>query len=136
MRGPKPKYPVELTTEEEKELRQLVRSHKTPQAKAKRARILLAAFDHPDWTNQQIAREAGTVDRVVRRWRRRWSETRSIEDLPRPGRPRVFPPCGESASHGIGLQPPSRGGGAADEVEQLGDCAEVDSPGRGAADRS
>jgi hypothetical protein len=92
MPGPKPKYPVELTTEEEKELRQLVRSHKTPQAKAKRARILLAAFDHPDWTNQQIAQEAGTVDRVVRQWRRRWSEMRSIEDLPRPGRPRHFSP--------------------------------------------
>ena len=92
MRGPKPKYPIELTTEEEKELRQLVRSHKTPQTKAKRARILLAAFDHADWSNQQIAREAGTVDRVVRIWRRRWWETRSIEDLPRPGRPRVFSP--------------------------------------------
>ena len=92
MPGPKPKYPVELTTEEAKELRQLVRSHKAAQTKAKRARILLAAFDHPDWTNQQIAREAGTVDRVVRIWRRRWSETRSIEDLPRPGRPRVFSP--------------------------------------------
>jgi len=92
MPGPKPKYPVELTTEEEKELRQLVRSHKTSQAKAKRARILLAAFDHPEWSNQQIAQEAGTVDRVVRHWRRRWSETRSIEDLPRPGRPRHFSP--------------------------------------------
>lgn len=92
MRGPKPKYPVELTTEEEKELRQLVRSHQTPQTKAKRAKILLAAFDHPDWSNQQIAQAAGTVDRVVRHWRRRWSERRSIEDLPRPGRPRVFSP--------------------------------------------
>ena len=92
MPGPKPKYPIELTTEEERELRQLVRSHTTPQTKAKRARMLLAAFDHPDWSNQQIAREAGTVDRVVRRWRQRWWQTKSIEDLPRPGRPRVFPP--------------------------------------------
>jgi hypothetical protein len=92
MRGPRPKYSVELTTEEEKTLRQLVRSHKTPQVKAKRARILLAAFDHPEWSNQQIAQEAGTVDRVVRQWRRRWSETRSIDDLPRPGRPRHFSP--------------------------------------------
>jgi hypothetical protein len=32
------------------------------------------------------------VDRVVRHWRRRWSERRSIDDLPRPGRPRVFSP--------------------------------------------
>jgi hypothetical protein len=92
MPGPRPQYPVELTTEEEKELRRLVRSHKAPQMKARRARILLAAFDHPDWTNQQIGREAGTSDRVVRQWRRRWSERRSVEDLPRPGRPRVFSP--------------------------------------------
>lgn len=92
MPGPKPKYPVELTTEEEEELRRLVRSHKTPQVKAKCARILLTAFDHPQWSNQQIAQGAGTVDRVVRHWRRRWWETRSIEDLPRSGRPRGFFP--------------------------------------------
>jgi hypothetical protein len=73
MPGPKPKYPVELTTEEEEMLRRLVRSHKAPQV-------------------QQIAQEASTVDRVVRHWRRRWSETRSIEDLPRSGRPRVLSP--------------------------------------------
>jgi hypothetical protein len=92
MPGPKPKYRIELATEEEQELRRLVRSHKAPQVKAMRARILLAAFDHPEWSNQRIAQEAGTVDRVVRHWRRRWSERRSIEDLPRPGRPRVFSP--------------------------------------------
>ncbi len=92
MRGPKPKYPIVLTTEEEQVFRRLVNSRKAPQGKAVRARILLAAHDHPDWSNQQIALEAGTVDRVVRHWRRRWSETRSIEDLPRSGRPRVFPP--------------------------------------------
>jgi hypothetical protein len=92
MPGPKPQYPVELTTKEEEELRRLVRSHKTPQVKAMRARILLAAFDHREWSNKRIAEEASTVDRVVRHWRRRWSETRSIEDLPRSGRPRVFSP--------------------------------------------
>jgi transposase-like protein len=92
MPGPKPKYPVELTIEKEEELRRLVRSHKTPQVKAMRARILLAAYDHPEWNNQQIAREAGTVDRVVRKWRKRWWETKSIEDMPRPGAPRHFSP--------------------------------------------
>jgi len=71
MRGPKPMYPVELKTEEEQELRRLVRGHKTPQVKAMRARILLAAHDHPECSNQQIAQEAGTVDRLVRYWRRR-----------------------------------------------------------------
>jgi hypothetical protein len=92
MRGPKPKYKIELTTEEEEKLRQLVNSRKTPQGKARRARIILAAHDHPEWTNQQIAQETGAVDRVVRFWRKRWHETRSLEDLPRSGRPRVFSP--------------------------------------------
>lgn len=92
MRGPKPKYPVKLTTEEERELRRLVRSRKGPQGLVKRARILLAAHDHPEWSNQQIAREVGCSDRTVRKWRRRWAERRSIEDLPRPGAPRRFSP--------------------------------------------
>jgi len=92
MRGPRPKYAIELTTEEEQTLRRLVNSRKTPQGQARRARILLAAYDHPEWSNQQIAHEVGTVDRVVRFWRRRWSRMRSIDDLPRSGRPRVFSP--------------------------------------------
>lgn len=92
MRGPKPKYGIELTAEEEQTLRRLVNSRKAPQGKVRRARILLTAYDHPDWSNQQIAQEVGTVDRVVRFWRRRWSQTHSLDDLPRSGRPRVFSP--------------------------------------------
>jgi len=92
MRGPRPKYEIELTTEEEQELRKLVNSRKAPQGKVVRARILLAAWDHPQWSNQQIAREAGCCDRTVRKWRRRWMEKRSIEDLPRPGASRRFSP--------------------------------------------
>jgi hypothetical protein len=92
MRGPKPKYTIELTTEEEKRFRQLLSSRKAPQGQVFRARILLTAFDHPDWSNQQIAQEAKTVDRVVRFWRRRWADRRSIDDLPRSGRPRHFSP--------------------------------------------
>lgn len=92
MRGPKPKYGIVLTTEEEQRFRRLLASRKAPQGQVFRARILLAAFDHPEWSNQQIAQEAGTVDRVVRFWRRRWHDTRSIDDLPRSGRPRRFSP--------------------------------------------
>ena len=79
---PRPKYTVELTTEEELDLRKLANSH--------RSRILLAAYDHPEWSNLQIAEEAGCTRRIVRKWRRRWAEKRSIEDLPRPGAPRRF----------------------------------------------
>ncbi len=92
MRGPRPKYPVELTPEEERKLRRLVNSRKAPQGLVMRARILLAAYDHPEWTNRQIAQEVGCTDRTVRKWRKRWAERRSIEDLPRPGAPRRFSP--------------------------------------------
>lgn len=92
MRGPKPTNPIELTSEEEQALRKLVNARHSPQGKVVRARILLAAFDHPEWSNQQIAQEAGCTDWTVRKWRKRWVQARSIEDLPRPGAPRRFSP--------------------------------------------
>jgi transposase-like protein len=92
MRGPKPKNPIELTSEEEQYLRQLVRARNSPQGKVVRARILLLVFDHPEWSNQRIAQEVGCTDWTVRKWRKRWVEKRSIEDLPRPGAPRRFSP--------------------------------------------
>lgn len=92
MQGPKPKYEIDLTTEEERELRKLANAYTAPYAKVVRARILLSAYDHPEWSNKQIADKAGCTRRTVRKWRKRWAETRSIEDLPRPGAPRRFPP--------------------------------------------
>jgi transposase len=89
---PKPKYSIELTTEEEQELRKLANSRKASHVKVVRARILLAAYDHPEWSNRQVCEEAGCTRRIVRKWRRRWTEKRSIEDLPRPGAPRRFSP--------------------------------------------
>jgi transposase len=88
MRGPKPKHVVELTTRERQELRQQVSSHTLSQSKVARARILLAAHEHMEWSNQQIAEAVGCTDRTVRKWRRRWVKKRSIEDAPRPGAPR------------------------------------------------
>lgn len=92
MRGPKPKYAIELTTEEEQELRKVANARSASHVKVIRARIVLAAHDHPEWSNQQIAEEAGCRRRNVRKWRKRWTETRSLEDLPRPGAPRRFSP--------------------------------------------
>lgn len=92
MPGPKPKYPIELFDNEIAELRQLVKSRKTAQGKVMRAKIILAAYEHPEWSNQEIARYAGCTDRAVRFWRRRWVTTRSLEDLPRPGAPKRFSP--------------------------------------------
>jgi len=92
MTGPKPKYKIELTTEEEQALRKLANSRTAPHGDVVRAQILIAAHDHPEWSNQQIAQEAGCTDRCVRKWRRRWYEKRSVKDLPRPGAPRRFSP--------------------------------------------
>lgn len=92
MPGPKPKYPIELVENEINTLRKLINSRKAPQGKVKRAKIILLAHEHPEWSNQDIAAAVGCTDRIVRAWRKRWCETKSLEDLPRPGRPRRFSP--------------------------------------------
>ena len=92
MRGPNPKYVITLTTEQEQQLRQLDKSRKAAQGQVVRARIILSADDHPEWSNQQIARKVGCCDRTVRKWRKRWVETGSLTDLPRSGAPRRFSP--------------------------------------------
>ena len=92
MKGPKPQYPIQLVDNEIAELRQLVNSRNGPQGKVKRAKIILYAHEHGEWSNQDIARAVGCTDRMVRKWRRRWDETRSLDDLPRPGAPRRFSP--------------------------------------------
>ena len=98
MRGPKPAYPIDLTTEEAKHLQHLVRAHTTPQTLAVRARIILSAHEHPEQSNQQIAAAVGTTDRTVRAWRGRWVATHCLADAPRSGAPRHFSPSGACAS--------------------------------------
>lgn len=92
MRGPKPSYPIQLSDADAAKLRRRLRAHSTPQADVLRAQIVLAAHDHPDWSNQQIAQTLGTSDRMVRKWRRRWTEQQSLADAPRSGAPRRFSP--------------------------------------------
>ena len=69
MRGPKPAYPIELTNDEAADLRRLIRAHTSAQTHVVRAKIVLTAALQPSWTNQQIADEVGTSDRLVRKWR-------------------------------------------------------------------
>ncbi len=91
-RGPNPVYTIQLAPDEAEHLRRLTRAHSTPHAHVLRAHIVLAAHDHPDWSNQPIAHALTTSDRMVRKWRRRWYATRSIADAPRSGAPRRFSP--------------------------------------------
>jgi hypothetical protein len=92
MRGPKPAYPIELTDNQAVELQCLIRAHSSAQTHVVRAKIVLTACEQPTWNNQQIAEHLGTSDRMVRKWRRRWSETHSLDDAPRSGAPRRFSP--------------------------------------------
>ena len=104
MRGPKPNYPISLTEAEVKSLQQQARAHKTGQSIVVRARIVLSANAHPEWSNQQIAEGVGTTDRNVRKWRGRWVATHSLADAPRSGAPRHFPPCSACTRDSNGLQ--------------------------------
>ena len=99
MRGPNPSYPIDLTADEAKQFDQLIRAYSTPQALVMRTRIILAAFKHPEQSNQQIAAAIGTTDRTVRKWRGRWVKAHSLADAPRSGAPRRFSPSASGSSH-------------------------------------
>jgi len=92
MRGPKPLHKIVLVESEERELQKLAKAHNSPYIKVLRAKIILDAHFHSEWSNQQIAVDVGCTDREVRKWRKRWNESKSLDDLPRPGAPKRFPP--------------------------------------------
>lgn len=102
-RGPKPQHKVALTAPEFRELQRLTRRRSAPYAEVVRAKILLLAYEHPDWSNAAIARAVGCTDRTVRKWRRRSRAGPTLQDAPRPGGPRFFPLSGASAGHRVGL---------------------------------
>ena len=61
-RGPKPAEPIALTLEELKQLQHLVRLREAAShGRVVRAQMLLAAYEHPEWNNAQIARQLGTT---------------------------------------------------------------------------
>ena len=78
MRHHSPLSPFHLTPYEVKQFLQLAQAHRSPQAIARRARIVLTAHAHPTWNSKQIAKSLDVNDRLVRKWRRRWQETHSL----------------------------------------------------------
>jgi hypothetical protein len=59
MSGRKHSYCIYLDERERKELRHLSMSHTSPHAEVVRARVLLLSNEHPEWTSEQIAEQAG-----------------------------------------------------------------------------
>ena len=86
--GPKHKA-IELSSEERSKLLEWTRRHKTSQALALRARIVLAASEQ-QLPNGQIARQLRVTRGTVGKWRARFLEARlqGLLDEPRPGAPR------------------------------------------------
>jgi len=86
--------PVTLTGAQKQDLQALLRAHSTPQALARRAKIVLRAADDDRPTNLQIAAEIGCSFDTVTCWRRRFARSGlpGLLDLPRSGRPPVFSP--------------------------------------------
>jgi Homeodomain-like domain len=79
-------------------LQRITRLRTAPHAEVVRAKILVLAYEHPDWTNTAIARAVGCTDRTVRKWRDRSRAGPALKEAPRPGGPRFFPLRGPRAS--------------------------------------
>ncbi len=113
MRHQLPLSPLQLTPDEIKQFHRLAQAHRSPQALARRTRIVLTAHSYPDWSSKQIAQRLELNDRLVRKWRRRWQESHSLKDAPRSGAPRRFSSqaraqvtalaCSLPRSHGVSL---------------------------------
>ena len=88
-RGPKVE-PITLTAEENNRLTEWTRRHKTAQALALRARIVLAS--QQDLSNREIAQQLSVTAQTVGKWRTRFMAKRldGLLDEPRPGAPRTI----------------------------------------------
>ena len=92
MPGPRPKYEVTLTGEQEARLQRLSTCYMAPFATVQRAQIVLLAHQHPEWQNAQIARRMRCNVNTVKRWRQRWQTTHGLHDAPRGGTQPTFTP--------------------------------------------
>ena len=85
-------FRIMLSVDEKQELMERARRYTLPYFQVQRAKMILLAAEGID--NDEIARRLETRREVVCQWRKRFYEKRlaGLEERPRPGRPRVFPP--------------------------------------------
>ena len=96
-------YRIELSPEERRGLESRVRKYTLPYFTVLRARIILLAAEGR--SNDEIAASLSVGRDVVSLWRKRFFHERlaGLEERPRPGRPRAFPPRCSGPSEGAGL---------------------------------
>ena len=92
MSGPRSLRVVELNDEDRAEVEALLRRTTAAVGHVRRARIVLLAADGVPL--DRIARQVGVQRTVVRTWvdRYRAGGLAGLQDRPRSGRPRTFPP--------------------------------------------
>jgi transposase len=61
-----------------------------PFATVQRARIILLAYQHPEWPNATLAQRLQCSVSTVKQWRQRWQTTDVLHDAPRAGTRRTF----------------------------------------------
>ena len=96
-------YEIVLSSAEEQELTRLTAKYTLPYFQVLRAKMILLAAQ--GLSNDEIAVRLGSRREVVSMWRKRFFEDRlaGLEERPRPGRPRTFPPRSGCAGKGAGL---------------------------------
>jgi winged helix-turn helix protein len=96
-------FVIELSAQDRAALEQRARTYTAPYHQVMRAKIVLLAADGLE--NTVIAGRLDVAVQLVSKWRKRFYEegTPGLEDRPRSGRPRVFPPCGRGERQGAGL---------------------------------
>ena len=85
-------YKITLSSGEAHELSSRAAKYTLSYFQVFRAKVILLAAE--GLANDEIARRLDTRREVVSMWRKRFFEQRlrGLEERPRPGRPRVFPP--------------------------------------------
>lgn len=96
-------YRIGLTAAEEKELSRRAAKYTSPYFQVLRAKMILLAAQ--GLANHEIASRLDTQRKVVSMWRKRFYEVRlaGLDELPRPGRPRAFPPGAGRPGQGPGV---------------------------------
>lgn len=90
---PRPKHQPRFSEEQLAEARRLAAKRSAPLRLVVRARLTLALAAQPEASHEEIAEACGVDRDTVYKWRRRWAtDGWSLEDAPRSGRPRTFPP--------------------------------------------
>jgi hypothetical protein len=85
-------FPIILTADEKSALDEMARKYTSPYFMVVRAKAILLAAK--GLRNDQIASQVSLPRQIISKWRKRFFEERldGLENLPRPGRPPVFPP--------------------------------------------